>query len=70
LELWIGSKHCSANSSLIGIKLSDDAHLDTQNVAQHWVFVFYQTVKQKAHATHEKLSVFDSVKTVNVSDVT
>ena len=55
---------------MIGIKLSGDAHLDTQDVAQHLVFVFYQTVKKKARATHEKLSVFDSLKTVNVRDVT
>jgi hypothetical protein len=34
-------KHCSANLSLIGIKLSDDAHVGTQDVAQHWIFVFY-----------------------------
>jgi hypothetical protein len=35
-----------------GIKLSDDAHHGIQDVAQHLVFVFYQTVKKKARATH------------------
>jgi hypothetical protein len=40
-----------------GIKLSDDAHHGIQDVAQHWIFVFYFTVKKKARATHEKLSV-------------
>jgi hypothetical protein len=39
-------------------------------VAQHSVFGFYFTVKKKARATHEKLSVFDSLKTVKVRDVT
>jgi hypothetical protein len=39
-------------------------------VAQHWFFGFYFTVKKKARATHEKLSVFDSLKTVKVRDVT
>jgi hypothetical protein len=39
-------------------------------VAQHWIFVFYFTVSKKARATHEKLSLFHSLKTVNVRDVT
>jgi hypothetical protein len=49
----MGSKYCSANLRLIGIKLSDDAHLGIQDVAQHWIFVFYFTVK-KMLARHMK----------------